>query len=50
MGGACGTYGGKGEVVTSFWWGDLRDRNYFEDLGIDGRIFKWISNKWDEEA
>jgi len=33
---------GKGEVVTAFWWGDLRDKDDFEDLGVDGRILKWI--------
>jgi hypothetical protein len=29
-------------VHTGFWWGDLRDGNYLEDLGVDGRIIlKW---------
>jgi hypothetical protein len=29
-------------------WGDLSERNQFEDLGIDGRIIlKWIFRKWD---
>jgi len=37
-------------VVTAFWWGVLRDRNDFEDLGVDGRILKWISNKRDGES
>ena len=23
---------------TGFWWGDLRERDYLEDLGVDGRI------------
>jgi len=33
---------------TRFWWGDLRERNYLENLGIDGRIkAKWIFEKWD---
>jgi hypothetical protein len=32
------------------WWGDLRKRNNFEDLGVDGMILKWISNKWDGDA
>jgi hypothetical protein len=37
-----------GEVHTGFWWGDLRERNHFEDLGVDGRIIlKWIFKKWD---
>jgi hypothetical protein len=26
-----------------FWWGNLREREHSEDLGIDGRIIlKWI--------
>jgi hypothetical protein len=30
-----------------FWWGNLRERNHFKDLGIDGRIvLKWIFKKW----
>jgi hypothetical protein len=29
---------GTGEVHTGFWWGDLRERDHFEDLGVDGRI------------
>jgi hypothetical protein len=36
---------GKGEVHTGFWWGGLRERNDFQDLGVDGRILKWISKK-----
>jgi len=35
-GGACSTYGG--EVYTGFWWGNLRERDHLEDLGLDGVI------------
>jgi hypothetical protein len=36
----------KGEVHTGFWWGDLRERDHLEDLGLDGRItLKWIFKK-----
>jgi hypothetical protein len=28
----------RGEVHTEFWWGDLNDRNYLEDLDVDGRV------------
>jgi len=38
MGGACSTYGGRGEVYTGFWWGKPRDRDHLEDIGVDGRI------------
>jgi hypothetical protein len=34
---------GKSEVHTEFWWGNLRERNHFEDIGVDWRIIlKWI--------
>jgi hypothetical protein len=36
MGRAGSTYGGG--VYTGFSWGNLRERNHFEDPGIDGRI------------
>jgi hypothetical protein len=40
-----------GEVYTAFWWGDLRERENLEDLGLDGRkILKVILNEWDGEA
>jgi hypothetical protein len=38
----------RGEVYTGFWWGDLRDRDHYEDPGIDGRIISaWIFKMWD---
>jgi len=44
IGRACSTYGGRrGEVHTRFCWGNLRERDHFEDPGIDGRIIlRWI--------
>ena len=31
-----------------FWWGNLRERNHLEELGIDGKIIlQWIFKKWD---
>ena len=42
---------GRGEMHTGFWWGDLRERDHLEEIGLDGRIIlKWIFKKWDEEA
>jgi len=35
---ACGTYGGRGEVYAGLWWGNLRERDHLEDLGVGGRI------------
>jgi hypothetical protein len=29
---------GTGEVHTAFWWGNLRERDHSEELGVDGRI------------
>jgi hypothetical protein len=38
MGGAFGTYGGRGDVHTGFCLGKLKKRDHLEDLGIDLRI------------
>jgi hypothetical protein len=35
------------EVITGFWWANLRERDHLEDLGVDGRItLKWTFKKW----
>jgi len=35
----------RGEVQTGVWWGNLMERDRFEDLGVDGSItLKWILN------
>jgi hypothetical protein len=34
------------EMLTGFWWGNLMEGDYLEDLGADWRIiFKWILKK-----
>jgi len=39
---------GDRKVNTGFWWGDLRERNFFGGPGVEGRIIlKTISRKWD---
>jgi hypothetical protein len=38
-------------VHTGFWWGDLRERDHLEDLGVDRRmVLKLILNTWDGEV
>ena len=39
---------GRGEASTGFWWGYLRDRDHWGDLGAYGKIIlRWIFRKWD---
>jgi hypothetical protein len=34
-------------VHTEFWWGNVRERDHSEDLGLDGKvILKWIFKTW----
>jgi hypothetical protein len=48
MGGACSTDGGRGEVHTEFWRGNLSTKDHLEDPGLNGSIIlKWIFRKWD---
>jgi hypothetical protein len=40
---------GTGEVYTEFWWGNLREGDHLEDLGVDDRIrLRWLFRKWDD--
>jgi hypothetical protein len=42
---------GTGEVHTGFWWGDLRERDLLEDLGVDGMgsiTLEWTLNRLGE--
>ena len=29
---------GRGGLHAGFWWGDSREREHLEDLGVDGNI------------
>jgi len=45
---ACSTYGGEDRCIWGLWWGNLIERDYLEDTGIDGRIIlSWIFREWD---
>jgi len=42
---------GGEKVCTGFGWGNLRERDHLEDLGVNGRkIFRWIFRKWEVRA
>jgi hypothetical protein len=33
------------EVHIGFWWGNLKHKDYLEDLGIDRIVLTWIFNR-----
>jgi hypothetical protein len=32
-------------MYARLWWGNLKERDHFENLGVDGSIFKFILKK-----
>jgi len=37
--------------MKGFCWGDPRESDHLEDIGIDGRIIlKWVLKKWNVAA
>jgi hypothetical protein len=33
---------------TGLWWGNVKERDHVEGLGVDGSvILKWIFKKWE---
>jgi len=44
MGWACSAYGIRGQAYTEFWWGNVKERGYFEETGVGGRIIlRWVT-------
>jgi hypothetical protein len=42
---------GQKEMDTRFWWGDLKETECQEDIGIDGRIIlKWLLETQDDRV
>jgi hypothetical protein len=38
---------GRGEVCIGFWFGNLRERDHWENPDLDRRIIlRWIFRKW----
>ena len=38
---------GRREIRSGSCWGNLKEGDHFEDLGVDGRItLKWILQAW----
>jgi hypothetical protein len=47
MSGSCSTQG-RGEVHKRILWGEPREGDHFDGLGVDGRIIlKWVCKTWD---
>jgi hypothetical protein len=41
----------RGELLTGFWWADLRKGDHLVDLSVNGKvILKWIFKDWNEKA
>ena len=38
MDGACGKYKKEEKKYTGFWWQNVKERDYLEDLVVDGRL------------
>jgi hypothetical protein len=36
---------GRGEVHTGVWWGNLKERDYIENLSIDWRIILKLTTR-----
>jgi hypothetical protein len=41
---------GERKTHRDFWWGKLKEKHHFEDLGVGGRIFTRMLKECDEAA
>ena len=45
---------GSGKMHTGVWWGNLKERDHLEGLGIDRYstrvIFNWTLTRWDRRT
>jgi hypothetical protein len=37
-------------VFTGCWWGNLKERDHFKEVGVDGKIIlRWVFRNWNGE-
>jgi hypothetical protein len=42
---------GKGDIYIWFWWGNLKEKCYLRDPGLDGIIIlSWVFRMWDMDV
>ena len=41
---------GRVEVITRYWWGNLKEKDHWTDVGVDGRVPKKTRETGCEDA
>jgi hypothetical protein len=41
---------GVNGMGAEFWWGNIKESDHLEDLGVEGRIIQWSVKKYDRMA